>query len=61
MGLLWLQTRFFPFPDCVEIANHAGIKAIIQPGGSINDQKSLDFCNKNGVSMVLTGIRHFKH
>ncbi len=52
---------FFPFPDCVEIAYHEGIKAVIQPGGSINDKKSIDFCNQNGVSMVLTGIRHFKH
>lgn len=60
-GAVMASDAFFPFPDCVEIANHAGIKAIIQPGGSINDQKSLDFCNKNGVSMVLTGIRHFKH
>ncbi|MBT8196423.1 MAG: bifunctional phosphoribosylaminoimidazolecarboxamide formyltransferase/IMP cyclohydrolase [Bacteroidia bacterium] len=60
-GAVMASDAFFPFPDCVEIASHAGIKAVIQPGGSINDQKSLDFCNKNGVSMVLTGIRHFKH
>ena len=52
---------FFPFPDCVEIAHNAGIISVIQPGGSINDKKSIDFCNQNGVSMVLTGIRHFKH
>ena len=52
---------FFPFADCVEIAFHEGIKAVVQPGGSINDKKSIDFCNQNGVSMVLTGIRHFKH
>lgn len=60
-GAVMASDAFFPFPDCVEIASHAGITAVIQPGGSINDQKSLDFCNKNGLSMVLTGIRHFKH
>jgi phosphoribosylaminoimidazolecarboxamide formyltransferase / IMP cyclohydrolase len=52
---------FFPFPDCVEIAHEAGVKAVIQPGGSIKDQDSIDFCDKNGMSMVFTGIRHFKH
>lgn len=52
---------FFPFPDCVEIAHKAGIKSIIQPGGSINDQASIDYCNKNDLTMVTTGIRHFKH
>ena len=52
---------FFPFPDCVELAKDAGIKAVIQPGGSINDQLSIDFCDKNRVVMVLTGTRHFKH
>ncbi len=52
---------FFPFPDCVEIAHNAGINAVIQPGGSIKDQDSIDFCNQNGVAMILTGTRHFKH
>ncbi|HXA00587.1 MAG TPA: bifunctional phosphoribosylaminoimidazolecarboxamide formyltransferase/IMP cyclohydrolase [Cytophagaceae bacterium] len=52
---------FFPFPDCVEIAHEAGVRAVIQPGGSIKDQDSIDFCDKNGMSMVFTGIRHFKH
>jgi phosphoribosylaminoimidazolecarboxamide formyltransferase/IMP cyclohydrolase len=52
---------FFPFPDCVEIANNQGIKSIIQPGGSIKDKLSIDFCNENKMSMVFTGIRHFKH
>ena len=52
---------FFPFPDCVEIANSQGIKSIIQPGGSIKDKLSIDFCNENKMSMVFTGIRHFKH
>jgi phosphoribosylaminoimidazolecarboxamide formyltransferase/IMP cyclohydrolase len=52
---------FFPFPDCVEAAAKAGIKAIIQPGGSIKDQKSIDACDKYGIAMVFTGMRHFKH
>ena len=52
---------FFPFPDCVEIAYNAGIRSILQPGGSIKDQLSIDFCNENKLSMVLTGTRHFKH
>jgi phosphoribosylaminoimidazolecarboxamide formyltransferase/IMP cyclohydrolase len=52
---------FFPCPDCVEIATEAGIKAIIQPGGSIKDQDSTDAANRLGIAMVTTGIRHFKH
>ena len=52
---------FFPFPDCVELAKNAGIKAVIQPGGSIKDQLSIDYCNTNNMSMVMTGKRHFKH
>jgi phosphoribosylaminoimidazolecarboxamide formyltransferase / IMP cyclohydrolase len=52
---------FFPFADCVEIAHSVGIKAVIQPGGSIKDQDSIDFCDANGMAMVLTGVRHFKH
>ena len=52
---------FFPFPDCVEIAGNAGVKSVIQPGGSIKDQLSIDYCNDNNISMVLTGTRHFKH
>ncbi len=52
---------FFPFPDCVEIANNAGIKSVIQPGGSIKDQLSIDYCNKNKMAMVFTKTRHFKH
>ena len=52
---------FFPFPDCVEIARAEGILAVIQPGGSIKDQDSIDYCNANGMTMVLTGMRHFKH
>lgn len=60
-GAVMASDAFFPFPDCVEIAHKAGIHAVIQPGGSINDKKSIEYCNKNGLSMVLTGIRHFKH
>ena len=52
---------FFPFPDCVEIAEKAGIVSIIQPGGSIKDELSINFCNKKNISMVFTGHRHFKH
>ena len=52
---------FFPFPDCVEIANKHGINAVIQPGGSIKDSLSIEFCDANGMRMVLTGTRHFKH
>lgn len=52
---------FFPFPDCVEIAGKAGIKSVIQPGGSIKDQLSIDYCNAHQMAMVMTGVRHFKH
>ena len=52
---------FFPFPDCVEIAKEAGVNAVIQPGGSIKDQLSIDYCNQHGMAMVFTGVRHFKH
>ncbi len=52
---------FFPFPDCVELVFKEGIKAVIQPGGSVKDQLSVDFCNEHNMSMVFTGIRHFKH
>lgn len=52
---------FFPFPDCVEIAHGEGISAVVQPGGSIKDQESIDFCDKNDMAMVFTGVRHFKH
>ena len=52
---------FFPFPDCVEIAHEVGINAVVQPGGSIKDQDSIDFCDNNEMAMVMTGNRHFKH
>lgn len=60
-GAVMASDAFFPFPDCVEIADHAGIKAVIQPGGSIKDELSIDYCNEHNMSMVFTGIRHFKH
>ena len=60
-GAVMASDAFFPFPDCVEIAHKAGIKSVIQPGGSIKDQLSIDYCNENGMAMVMTGTRHFKH
>lgn len=60
-GAVMASDAFFPFPDCVEIADKAGITAVIQPGGSVNDQLSIDYCDEHGMSMVKTGIRHFKH
>ena len=61
MDAVMASDAFFPFPDCVEIADKAGIKSVIQPGGSIKDQLSIDYCNANNISMVMTGTRHFKH
>ena len=60
-GAVMASDAFFPFPDCVEIANKSGITSVIQPGGSIKDQLSIDYCNENGIAMVMTGTRHFKH
>ena len=60
-GAVMASDAFFPFPDCVEIAGNAGITAVIQPGGSIKDQLSIDYCNQNNLAMVMTGTRHFKH
>ena len=60
-GAVMASDAFFPFPDCVEIANKAGITAVIQPGGSIKDELSIQYCNDNNMAMVFTGIRHFKH
>jgi phosphoribosylaminoimidazolecarboxamide formyltransferase / IMP cyclohydrolase len=60
-GAVMASDAFFPFPDCVEIASKEGISAVVQPGGSIKDQDSIDFCDQAGMSMVLTGVRHFKH
>ncbi|MFB0942616.1 MAG: bifunctional phosphoribosylaminoimidazolecarboxamide formyltransferase/IMP cyclohydrolase [Patiriisocius sp.] len=60
-GAVMASDAFFPFPDCVEIADTAGITAVIEPGGSIKDQLSIDYCDANNVSMVFTATRHFKH
>lgn len=60
-GSVMASDAFFPFPDCVEIADKAGVVSVIQPGGSIKDQLSIDYCNNHDISMVFTGNRHFKH
>ncbi|GAP71873.1 bifunctional phosphoribosylaminoimidazolecarboxamide formyltransferase/IMP cyclohydrolase [Candidatus Symbiothrix dinenymphae] len=60
-GAVMASDAFFPFPDCVEVAHAAGITAVIQPGGSVRDDLTVDYCNKNELVMVTTGIRHFKH
>lgn len=60
-GAVMASDAFFPFPDCVEIAHKAGITAVIQPGGSVRDDESTQYCNENNIAMVTTGTRHFKH
>ncbi|MEM1215564.1 MAG: bifunctional phosphoribosylaminoimidazolecarboxamide formyltransferase/IMP cyclohydrolase [Bacteroidota bacterium] len=60
-GAVMASDAFFPFPDCVEIADGEGVQAVIQPGGSIKDQLSIDYCDANDMAMVMTGHRHFKH
>lgn len=60
-GAVMASDAFFPFPDCVEIAGKAGITAVVQPGGSIKDNLSVEYCNEHNISMVMTGVRHFKH
>ncbi|MBL4710413.1 MAG: bifunctional phosphoribosylaminoimidazolecarboxamide formyltransferase/IMP cyclohydrolase [Flavobacteriales bacterium] len=60
-GAVMASDAFFPFPDCVELAKNVGITAVVQPGGSIKDQLSIDYCNANDLKMVFTGVRHFKH
>jgi len=60
-GAVMASDAFFPFPDCVEIASQQGIKAVIQPGGSVKDQDSINFCDEHEMAMVFTGTRHFKH
>ena len=60
-GAVMASDAFFPFADCVEIAHEAGITAVVQPGGSVRDQESVDYCNQHGMAMVMTGTRHFKH
>ena len=60
-GAVMASDAFFPFPDCVELAKNEGITAVVQPGGSIKDQESIDYCDANDMAMVTTGIRHFRH
>ena len=60
-GATMASDAFFPFADCVEIAHGAGIDTVIQPGGSIRDTDSVDYCRANGMTMVMTGFRHFRH
>ena len=60
-GAVMASDAFFPFKDSVEIAQKEGISSVIQPGGSKRDQESIDYCNETGMSMVFTGVRHFKH
>lgn len=60
-GAAMASDAFFPFPDCVEIAHHHGIQAVIQPGGSVKDQDSIDYCDQHSMAMIFTGTRHFKH
>ncbi len=60
-GAVMASDAFFPFPDCVELADNEGIKAVIQPGGSVKDELTFQYCNEHGVAMVITGVRHFKH
>jgi phosphoribosylaminoimidazolecarboxamide formyltransferase/IMP cyclohydrolase len=60
-GAVMASDAFFPFADCIEIAHNAGIDAVIQPGGSVRDQDTIDYCNEHDIAMVITGFRHFKH
>jgi phosphoribosylaminoimidazolecarboxamide formyltransferase/IMP cyclohydrolase len=60
-GAVMASDAFFPFNDCVELAAEAGVTAVLQPGGSVKDQDSIDMANKKGIAMVMTGVRHFKH
>lgn len=60
-GAVMASDAFFPFPDCVELADNVGVKAVVQPGGSIKDQQSIDYCDAHHMSMYFTGKRHFKH
>jgi len=60
-GAVMASDAFFPFPDCVKIAGAAGVRAIVQPGGSVRDSESIDCCNRHHIAMVFTNVRHFKH
>ncbi|MGB4014415.1 MAG: bifunctional phosphoribosylaminoimidazolecarboxamide formyltransferase/IMP cyclohydrolase, partial [Bacilli bacterium] len=61
VGAVLASDAFFPFPDVVEAAREAGIAAIIQPGGSLRDNESIEKCDEHGIAMIFTGMRHFKH
>ena len=60
-GAAMASDAFFPFPDCVEIANNAGIEAVVHPGGSIRDNESIEYCENHDMAMDITGFRHFRH
>jgi phosphoribosylaminoimidazolecarboxamide formyltransferase/IMP cyclohydrolase len=60
-GAVMASDAFFPFADCVELAHGEGVRTVVQPGGSVRDADSVDFCDRNGMAMYLTGVRHFKH
>ena len=60
-GAVMASDAFFPFNDCVQLGHEAGINAFIQPGGSIRDKDSIEYCQQNKLAMVMTGLRHFKH
>jgi phosphoribosylaminoimidazolecarboxamide formyltransferase/IMP cyclohydrolase len=60
-GAVMAFDAYFPFAVSIEIAHHAGITAVVQPGGSVRDQESIDYCTHNNIAMVFTGVRHFKH
>ena len=60
-GAAMASDAYFPFPDCVELADQAGVRNVIHPGGSIRDDQSIDYCEKHGMTMAITGFRHFKH
>jgi phosphoribosylaminoimidazolecarboxamide formyltransferase/IMP cyclohydrolase len=60
-GAVMASDAFFPFSDSVQLAHEAGVTAVVQPGGSIRDQDSVDYCDAHGLAMVMTGVRHFKH
>ena len=60
-GAVLASDAFFPFPDSIDLASEAGVTAIIQPGGSVRDNEAIEACNKHGIAMLITGIRHFKH
>ena len=60
-GAAMASDAFFPFPDCVELADNAGVKNVIHPGGSVRDQETIDYCEQHNMTLVTTGFRHFKH